>query len=274
MKKGMTLLEVLISLTIFAFTALYISRVFNKSLKQKIELDRDIKSQRIISNILDVLNQDLMSSILTSDISYELNSLYSVNNQDNDLLQNSNNLKNQNLRSINFNFEGKKDKLTFMTFSRNPANPKEYQVIKVDYFLQNCTPPNKTKSSQCLMRGVSLYWKNLEDTSKMKTNILFENINAFQFSYYNSVEGEWMDEWNFVNTDTDIKRSPDLNHTILPSALKLKMEMDSKKPAKINITFPISHPFLRTHRTQYLTPFIHLKKLKTPSKNKKEEGSK
>ena len=270
MKKGMTLLEVLISLALFAFMSVYISRIFNKSLTHKRKIDKDIKEHRIISNILDVIKQDLMGVILVSDISSELRRLHPLNQapfsaqnpvaspQPKTLLQ-----------SPVFNFVGEKNKLTFVTFSRNPAEPKEHQVIKVDYFLQNCIPPNQTQNSQCLLRGVSSYWKDVEDTSQMKTTILFENINEFQFSYYNSNKKEWEDEWNFEPIKRNIRRDPDINPLLLPSALNIKIEIESKKILKRDETFPLSHAFLRTHQTQYFSPFVHLKEDKNLNNTKK-----
>ena len=253
MKKGMTLLEILISLMIFSFASIYISRVLNKSLTQKKKIDKDIKEQRATSNILEILKQDLLGVLLSSDISSELRKLHPLPSSAPSLATPS-----FTRLSKVFDFQGTEDTLSFVTFSQNPASPKEYQLIKVDYFLKTCSSYNQKESSQCLIRGVSSEWEDIEDTSKRKTITLFENIIALEFSYYNSEKKEWQDDWDFLDLKKQILRKPSLNFTFLPSSIRLRQERSSAKNKITDVTFPVSHSFLRTYQTQLFSPFLLL----------------
>ena len=269
MKKGMTLLEILISLLIFSFTSIYISRVLNKSLTQKKKIDKDIKEQRATSNILEIFRQDLMGVLLSSDISFELQRLHPMPSSGP-----SPSIPSPRF-SATFDFQGTKDTLSFVTFSQNPASPEEYQLIKVDYFLKTCSSYNQKESSQCLIRGVSSEWEDVEDTSNRKTITLFENITEFQFSYYNSEKKEWQDDWDFLDLKKQVLRKPSLTLTFLPSSIRLKQERSSVKNKITNVIFPVSHSFLRTYQTQLFSPFLLLQKstdhkISSPYLEKKE----
>ena len=73
LRRGLTLLEILIALVVFSFASLYISRTITRILKQKKTTEREIKDRRISANILEMLQRDLKGVFLHFDMNFHLN---------------------------------------------------------------------------------------------------------------------------------------------------------------------------------------------------------
>ena len=252
-KKGMTLLEILVALTIFASAFVYISQMLKFHVKQQKKISRNIEISRITENVFEILKQDLKKAVFFYDINFHFLQFYPMVTQSTSEFSTGEIVPSeqaQNIMEPQFDFSGKENKLQFASLvmvSTGPDKPPTPHLRKVEYFLRSCKSFRTNQSSQCLARGTSKSWKDIEDTQNQEITNLLEGIKSVKFSYFD--EEEWKREWNFSNQWKQAAKKPTQRSSLLPSLVKVQIEWETeKKLLKATYNFAVSHPFLRFHQ--------------------------
>ncbi len=272
-KKGLTLLEILVAVTLFSIMMIFITQMVRMSFRYKKKISRDVKSQREISNTLEVVTQDINGMTTFFDFNKNLEYFYSLKEKKN---VSDGNKENPDLFISNpeFDFFGKEQEFKFVTFSlvESTNGEKAYQLIRVHYFLQECRDLKTDKKTQCLLRSIVRF---RDDREIINTYVILRGIQSFNFFYYNREEKEWLKEWD-VSSYENFQGNASFSKW-LPEFIKMDVEWKGKKLYKESHIFPLSYPLLRNqkHQLQRILSFVKNKKKGTVNtKNEPNRGNK
>ena len=279
-KQGLTLMEILIALFIFSFAALYVSRTIRHLLKRQKKVEREVKDSRSHSNILEILRQDLKGIRIHFDMNLHLNQWgHSV------LLEAEKEaagegekipFEGRNFMNPQFDFFGEENQLTFTTLIPFSGDRESERLVKVSYFLKQCTDRETGETASCLIRGVSHHWKDRRDLENQKNRVLIRGLKNITFSYYHPEKKEWERTWDFLSLWKQGETRPKQRMILLPLSIQINMEREKKSSVSI---FSVSHPFLHTFRPGTLSPLVYLSISKpstiplSPDKNKDKDDS-
>ncbi len=261
-KKGLTLLEILVAITLFSVMMVFIVQIVKMSLRHERKISRDVQSQREISNILEILSQDFTGVTTFFDFNKNLYWLYPLKTRE-DLINPEtpagNTTKSPFSVDLGFEFVGEKQEIKFVTFSfvesLNEDNP--YQLIKVHYFLQECKNLKTDEKTQCLLRSLISFRDDKEIISKY---VLLRGVQSFQFSYYSKEKKEWLKVWE------------DDPQKWLPEFVKMDIEWEGEKSYKKSHIFPVSYPLLRNQKYQLEEILIAVNKEMDSKKRSKDKS--
>ena len=275
-KQGMTILELLVALTIFASAFVYISQMLRFHLKQQKKISHNIEISRTKENVFELLRQDLKGVVFFYDINFHLLEFFPVSS-DSPQEFTSDEITPPpppvNIMESRFDFSGQKNKLRFVSLvmvSSGSDNPPRPQLRKVEYFLRSCKKIQTGESSQCLTRGVSRDWKDIEDVKNQEVVNLLEDVKRIEFAYFDE---DWRGEWSFSNRWKAAAKKPRARSSLLPGLVKLEIEGETEKPLKASYSFAISHPFLRSHIPGRISALAFLDVGRTEPKNTLEDPS-
>ena len=249
-KQGMTLLEIVVTLAIFATAFTYISQMLKFHLRQQKKINSRIEVSRAKENVFEILKQDLRGSLFFYDINSHFLELYpalSDSSQELSLEEIQQRPAPVNIMEPQFDFSGDREKLQFVSsvkLSLNSVDPPQLYVVKVNYFLRSCKNFLTRQSSHCLARGITRHWKDIEDEQNQDVVNLLEGVKNVEFSYF---DGEWQREWRFIDRWKAASQKPTTKINLLPGLIKLEMEWEGKQSFKTSYSFAVSHPFLRHH---------------------------
>lgn len=249
-KRGMTLIEILVTIAIFASAFIYISKMLKFHLRQQKKISHRIEASRIKENVLEIIREDLKGALFFYDINFHFTELYPVLETTDDPLKNpAEQDPPVNIMEPQFDFSGQREKLKFISIVRLPASspeaaPRAY-VVKVKYFLRNCKSLQTGRSSRCLARGISRSWKDMEDEENQDILNLQANVKDLEFSYFE--RGEWHKEWSFYRRWYEASQKPTQTNQLLPGLVKLRIEWGREKLLKTSYNFAVSYPVLRSH---------------------------
>ena len=270
-KKGLTLLEMLIAVTLFSLMMVFISQIVKLSLRHKKKISGDVQYQRAISNTLDVVSQDFNGITTFFDFNQNLQQFYPLELDASDEKNSLENKKTANSFLINSEFEflGEEDEIKFATFSfiESINGQTSYQLIKVHYFLQECNDLKTNEKTQCLLRSLVSFRDDQEIINKY---ILLKGIQSLKFSYYDRQEKEWQRDWegNEQSLLSSVKW--------LPESVRMDVEWEGKKSYKKSYTFPVSYPLLRNqkHQLQRVLSFAWEKGMEKTNSEKEKKYEK
>ena len=249
-KQGMTLLEVVVTLAIFATAFTYISQMIQFHLKQQKKINSRIEISRAKENVFEILKQDLKAALFFYDINFHFLELYpalSDSSQELSLEEIQQRPPPVNIMEPQFDFSGDGEKLRFISsvkLSLNPEDPPQLYVVKVNYFLRSCKNFLTRQNSRCLARGITRHWEDIEDEKDQNVVNLLEGVKDVKFSYF---DGEWQKEWHFFDRWKEASQKPTARIKLLPGLVKLEMEWEGKKSFKTSYNFAVAHPFVRRH---------------------------
>lgn len=250
-RQGMTLLEIIVTMALFAAAFIYISEILRFHLKQQKKISRRIKISRVKENVFEVLKQDLKNALFFYDINSHFPELYPVllDSEEDPLSQPSEEGREPlNIMESQFDFLGEGQKLRFVSFIRIPVSqnsPPHSYVVRVKYFLRDCENLQTRESSRCLARAISRNWIDMEDDQDQDVINLLAGIKNIEFSYFDGAD--WHKEWSFSNRWKMASRKPEGKADLFPGFVRLEMEWEDKKLFKVSHDFAVSHPFLRFH---------------------------
>ena len=261
-KKGLTLLEILVAVTLFSVMMIFITQIVQMSLRHKKKISRDTQSQRQISNTLDIIDQDFNGVTTFFDFNKNLQRIYSLKKEGS-----SEDEKKLSFFLINpeFEFSGKEQEVEFATFSlvESVSGEMSHQLIKVRYFLQECGDLKTGEKTQCLLRSIISFEDDREIINKYA---LLKGVQSFKLFYYDKEQKEWLKEWE--NNPSDLSSTK-----WLPDFIRMDIEWKKERTFKESYTFTLSYPLLRNqkHQLQRVLAFI---KEKDQEKNLKKSGYK
>ena len=262
-KKGLTLLEVLITLSLFTFISISLVRMTKKTTEYKKKVTKSIKNTRYSRNVLQIIRKDIRNIFYTKDMNALTHVLWRKENQKNanrnpkkptekasqkQIEQQSklkafkNTVESYLFTSIPFSggIIGKTNSLhiTSLSNTHNQESDKNSDQSTITYYLKPCKDrENKKEESSCLWRKFSLVINqeldNLKDYDEV---VLLEKVKKFQILYYDKFSNEWLREWKIGPNEKNF----------LPSSILIEIEFEDRKKQSVKqeINVPLHQQFI------------------------------
>lgn len=267
-KKGFTLLEVMIVVSIMGTLTVLSSQAIQQAIKNKVKLQSQIDDMSEVRDALKVIERDLNLAFHYSDLELELKELIKKKKQE--LCKGSTTTTNQSTTASTAaptsttttlagavkpgceaedpmspankkpehradpvtHFVGKEDELYFATLnsSRLSEGTLQADFLKVAYLLQSCKKPgaDSQPGKSCLVRRSSAVVEG-DITKGGEIVVLLEDVTEFKLRYYGKGKQDWVSEWDSINGDATAKnRFPDA----VEISLKTEKGNDKDRSAK------------------------------------------
>jgi len=215
-QKGFTLIELMLSLSIFTVigmaTVKHISQIQNTKNEAFRELD---------------LYNDLRAAV--SLLRYDLNQAFHVLYDD--LGQENRQAVMQSQPAPHTIFDGRKNEIIFTSLSHRVyyTGKRESEQTEISYFLQR----KQGQKLSSLMKRESEFIDSDPYTGG-QVYTLVDNVFSLNFKYWDDKQQKWVDDWNSDNADTRDK---------FPQAVKVLLAIgDGKEKLQIETNFKIAFP--------------------------------
>jgi general secretion pathway protein J len=224
MKKGFTLLEVLVSMALFTMISLYtvkqISLIRNTKVAAFEELD-----------LYDGLRSTF--SILKSDLSQAFHILYD------DLGEETKTAIIRNQQVPHTLFDGRKSEIVFTALSRRVyyEGKRECEETEISYFLQQ---KKGSKHSSLMKRESERIDEDLYQGGQVYT--VLDNVTSLEFQYWDDKSGKWQDSWN---SDAGNFRDRFPNAVKMKLAVVNNMNREVKMETVFKVAFANNEGFLQ-----------------------------
>lgn len=234
MKKGFTLLEILVAITLFAVMTVFLTQLSRLAFRQNKKMSSTFEFNRKTVNVLDILYQDFNGLTIFFDFNRNMNNFFRI--KDKYLKDKKDTFQTQRQTFFIFNpefdFVGKSNEIEMTTFSlaESYKGQVSHQLMHVRYFLDKCMDFKTEKETECLIRTVI----NIEDDKKVKEKyILFRGVESLKFSY--KEKDEWNQDWNSHVSDLSFQ-------VLLPLAVRMDIvwSIKDKKNTK-SYFFPVTN---------------------------------
>ena len=240
-KKGMTLIEILVAVTIFSIMMIFITQMIRSSMRYKKKISGDVRFQREISNVLDLFSEDFSGVTEFFDFNKNLQRLYPLNL---DNVSSSGNFLEERqdpglFFNLSFNFVGKDQSIEMATFSWvEPFEEKGmHQMIKINYFLEDCEDLKTNQISKCLIRSVVNFQNEAEIFNKY---VILRDIQSLSFFYYDERQETMLKNWNYNSVSLSSSKW-------LPDQIQINIQWKSYQES---YSFPVSYPLVRNQKNQ------------------------
>ena len=268
-KKGMTLLEVIIALSLFAVVAVSLMKMTDTVLKYRKTITEKSKEIKLNRNFTQILKKDLKNIFFIEDLNSKIHIAFIERKRNPNPVppkepepgtgttpraedQPPENIDTTEYEQtqiypyissqmrITGGFYGEENSLKISTFSNTRlwSDDKTGEHNEVAYYIKNCQEKKNNKnSSECLWRSSSsVVDENPEESDVQEELVLLERVKKFQISYFNMFKDEWSNEWKTDPT----------NNKNLPAIIRLNIEYENEKSKLIkhNIMIPIYQEYL------------------------------
>lgn len=279
-ETGMTLLEILVSVGIFAFMFIFIAQITKQNYRQVKKMTEDSQAVHSLSHILDTMRQDFRGISYLLDTNHNLYAQFPIEEEDFVESESQKPLDQPPYKQIplffssQYLFEGSENHIEFSSYSFVERSEQEapFQWIRLRYSIETC-PQMKGKNSQgsCLIRSVSKYWNFEKKEEWQKKLVLLRGFQSLKFAYANTEDlqaGEWQREWETEKvSDTGGVFTDQVLQMPFPSAVKIE---GKKGNHQRSFFFPVSSFYLKTWNTSAKT-FPGFPEWQAPKKKDKEK---
>jgi general secretion pathway protein J len=207
-KKGFTLLEVIIAVTILAIISTFTAMSIQRSSRFKTKIEEDLSEYAAARDTLVIMTRDINQAFHWIDIGEEIKKKLTADAQaagkpppfptPNPQNNNNSNIPTEKLTS----FVGSPDSLYMTTLShqRTVAETPESEQAKIGYFIKSVKSVKDQKDTKALIRSVATV---LDDdvTKGGKETVLLENVKSLKFKYLGGDNKEWIDTWKSTQLD-------------------------------------------------------------------------
>ncbi|MCZ0932040.1 MAG: type II secretion system protein [Oligoflexia bacterium] len=277
--KGMTLLEMLVSLGIFTFMFVFITQVVKQSQRQARQLKKDIYNRSSFDYIVDLIRKDFNSAGFFFDLNDNFKQNFplakdsneSKNKAINDVLKKERKSSLKNLPvflSPYFVFKGEEDKIEFVSYSLTESSSDDSleQWIQIRYFIQDCPALDKSSITPCFLRSSKRYWNLEREREEAETLVLLRDFKSLRLSYLNGasfLDQEWRDSWKLERSLSLPESSVEFPQELpLPFRVKLEVETQGRKHVW---SFNVANFYLRSWNP-FSKDFFNFPKWKPPKK--------
>ncbi len=259
MRKGFTLIEVLISMVIMSMLTVLISQSIRTAVQNKKKLESRIASETALYDALRVIKLDVERAFHYQDVFWEIENLAlkqlqkekgknGQGAQPGDVLQDvSQRIPPRQLTQ--FLGEGNSMHFTALNHFRTKYNAQESDQMEVGYFTEGCDRPDGDGSTQCLWRRSNPTIDDEVDKDGPKV-VVAHYVTDFRLEYRSNEENaEWVKQWR---TDNKGRRE---HQNRFPHFVKIFLEMEDNekkriKPVKQQMVVQIAFPNNETHIQQ------------------------
>jgi general secretion pathway protein J len=204
MKRGFTLIEVVIAVALTAFIGVIIGVTFNTTIVNKEIIEHQSEKSRMLRTCMSRMVREIAAAYVSD--RYDSRRYRDAFDRPT-------------------NFIGARDKLLFTSLAhqRLYADAKESDQMVVEYSVKSSPEPKSNGRSDLMRREKVLLEERMERGGTEDT--LYEGVKKIEFQYWNTERKQWDDEW-----DT---RRPE-KKSVLPSRVKITMTTldEDKKEVK------------------------------------------
>lgn len=173
--RGFTLMEIMIAAAIIGLMGMTTAVAFQTSVRARDMVEKDNILYRQLRIALTRMTREIGSAFVSDRY---------------DALK----YRDQNDRPTNF--VGEENRLLFTTFAhqRLLTDSKETDQAVVEYRVEASRDPKRRGQSDLLRRVNPLVQERMDRGGS--EDVLFENLTALEFAYWDSTREEWVDEWD------------------------------------------------------------------------------
>ncbi len=187
MRRGFTLLEVILAVTVLALIGTMVYGGFSQTALNKARIEEDVDHSRMVHMTLERITRELSMAFVSTHVNPSLD-----------------------LRVSNTAFIGKDngrdDRIDFTSFShrRLYRNARESDQNEISYFVTE--HPDEPDMNVLARREQN----RIDDDPRRggKSQILVENVEEFNLEYFDPLLSEWVETWDTVNTLAQPNRLP------------------------------------------------------------------
>lgn len=222
MRRGFTLLEVILAVTILALVGTMIYGGFSQTALNKARVEKDVDHSRVVHMALERLARELTMAFVSTHVNPSLD------------------LRVSNTAFIGTD-SGRDDRIDFTSFShrRLYRNARESDQNEISYFV---TEHPDDPDVDVLARREQ---NRIDDDPRTggKSQILLENVEEFNIEYFDPLLSDWVQTWDTVNALAQPNR--------LPTQVRIRLGVkDPRRPSEtqtfgtrvvIPITYALNH---------------------------------
>lgn len=218
--RGLTLLEVLITLAILSVLMLFANRSIQSGIASKVKIQEQVDQMGRLRDALRIMEKDINLAFHYRDIETELQTEVKK-------LQKSGANVVPTLKpdrsDPTTNFIGNGESMVFpsMNSSRMNEGARQADFIKVGYALRSCKKLNDKKGSgQCLIRSTSTVVEGDLTKVKSEDSVLLENVTEFKLRYIGKGKQDWNSDWDTNGQDGASKAN-------FPQAVEISITLEN-----------------------------------------------
>ncbi|MBC7464975.1 MAG: prepilin-type N-terminal cleavage/methylation domain-containing protein [Bdellovibrio sp.] len=245
-KKGFSLIEVLLAITILSTLMVLSSQALSRALKAKVKIQAEVDDASSLRDTMRLIRTDLNLAFHYRDVEKEISDIVAKPKAVNGLATPTAPtpaVPRENKREDPVtDFDGAEDKMNFVTSNngRTTANALQADFVEVGYSLKDCknlTDPSK--SSKCLFRRIQSVIDN-DVTEGGTESVLLENVSEFKLRYFGEGKQDFVSTWQTKGNDGATKgRYPE----VVEVTLGISHEVDKKKKTySMQFVVPIHFP--------------------------------
>ncbi len=230
MKKGFTLVEVLISMLIMSMLTVLISTSIRTGVRNKKNLEAKIEAETDLYDALRVIKQDVERAFHYQDVFFEIENL-AIQQLEAEKQKQGQNPQGQQrsaprlppLQLTQFLGEAQSMHFTTLNHFRTKYNAPESDQMEVGYYMDGCDRRDGKGSTKCLWRRGNPQIDDEVDKGGARVVVAYD-VTKFSLQYRsNQEQDEWVDQWR-----SDNKGRPD-HRNKFPHFVKINLEIEDKE---------------------------------------------
>lgn len=241
MKRGFTLLEVILAITILSTLTILSTQVISRALKARTKIQAEVDDVSALRDSMRMIKTDINMAYHHRDFEKEIQEL--INKPKNPATPTEAKKRQTKRGDPTTHFVGTDTTINFVTMNgaRTIANIKQADFIEVGYALKSCRNLTTESSSECLYRRT----QNLldEDVSTGGNEIvMLENVTEFKLRYIGETKQDWVSSWNSTNSSSDAG-----TRQLFPDSVEVSLSIEREienKPRSYSMQFvvPVHFP--------------------------------
>ncbi|MFS4460281.1 type II secretion system protein GspJ [Bdellovibrio sp. HCB2-146] len=263
-KRGFTLIEVMITITILGTLTVLVAQTIQQAIKSKVKVQGQVDDASRMRDAVRLIERDINLAYHYRDIEKELEQILKKKNNPNqgqnpnpnpggfvpptdpDAIGSQTNTGERRevpRRDPETHFVGSNEKLNFVTMNnaRTVRDTRQADFVEVGYELKDCKSLKENGgNSKCIWRRTSPYVDL--DVEKGGTEIvLLENVTEFKFRYIGKGKQDWNENWRSDSQGDGVTKGK------FPTAVELSLTMTKKegtreKKYSVQVIAPIHFP--------------------------------
>ena len=255
-KKGFTLIEVILAVSILATLSALVAMVLGRALKARTKIQAEVQDVSSLRDTIKIMRADIYLAYNHYDFEKEIFDIANKPTTPQSVAQqqaaaaaaasgqapNGPAPRENKREDPRTDFSGEESQINFVTLNngRFLANDIQADFIEVGYALKPCKNLTKDTSSQCLFRRVQ---KVLDDdvTKGGTESVLLENVKEFKMRYIGEGKKDWQKDWKSINGLDDTTKN------MFPDAVEVTLSIERElagKPREYSLqyTIPLHYP--------------------------------
>ena len=276
--KGMTLLEILLSLSIFTVMFTFITQMVQQNRRQALKIKKTMHSSSSFDNVIELIKEDFNSIAFLFDLNDNLRRNFPLNlDSKAPTIQGLGESPSQGQKPVfmspSFVFSGEDDKIEFVSYSLTEATDDSSlkQWIQIRYFIEDCPSLDNSSSSPCLMRSSKSSWSLEKDREEEETLTLLRDFKSLSFSYLRSLsplDQNWKDSWKLEKAISFSDSSSIEFPQELPFPIRVRFEIETQKDEQV-WDFNVANPYLSSWNP-FSKDFFQFTEWKPPKETDKQ----